>query len=66
MNKYKLKSHIALNNDNVKKLSKFLELSPNSFYQKLNEKTDWRLNKIKKIKKRYQLDAEMIDDIFFK
>jgi len=34
--------------------------------QKLNEKTDWRLNEIKKIKERYQLDAEMIDDIFFK
>ncbi|MBC1522441.1 XRE family transcriptional regulator [Listeria aquatica] len=67
MDKGKLKSIIVLNNDTQNSLSLFLGISPQTFSSKINEKngSEFTQTEIKKIKERYKLSAEDINDIFF-
>ena len=63
--KYKLLGIIKYHNDTSEDLMKYLNISSSSFYNKINKKFDFTRGEIQKIKERYNLTAEQIDDIFF-
>lgn len=65
MNKSALKARMVINNDTGISLSKALNISETTLSAKLNEKTEFTRSEIAKIKSRYKLSAEDIDNIFF-
>lgn len=67
MDTNKMKSIMALNGDNQKKLAKVLELSEQRFSKKLNERegAEFTQSEISAIKTRYNLSAKKVDEIFF-
>jgi hypothetical protein len=57
---------MALNGDNNKKLADFLKISLQSLSAKINENgSEFKQGEIAKIKERYKLTAEEIENIFF-
>lgn len=66
MNVSLLKSFMALNGDTVRSLAKYLEITPQSVSDKINERgTEFRQGEIAMIKERYKLTAEQVEAIFF-
>ena len=65
MNKSALKARMVINDDTGISLSKALNISETTLSDKLNEKTEFTRSEIAKIKSRYKLSAEDIDNIFF-
>lgn len=67
MDKSKLKSLMALNNDTGKTLSEYLDVSEQTFSMKMNEKDGREFTKpeIEKIAKRYSMTAEQVISVFF-
>ena len=57
---------MVLNGDTNASLAKFLGISEQSVCNKINENgTEFKQSEIGRIKVRYNLDADMIDRIFF-
>lgn len=72
MNKALLKSVMTLHGDTVKDLAEYLCITPQSVYSKMNEtrmasghKAEFGQHEIKKMRNRYNLNAEQIEAIFF-
>lgn len=66
MNTNKLRARMALYGDTGGALAKALDLSPQWFSRKLNEKNaEFTQGEIQAIKDRYNLAAEEVDEIFF-
>jgi DNA-binding XRE family transcriptional regulator len=69
MNKALLKSIIALHGDTTLGLAKYLGLSRQSLYNKMNEtgkpSTEFKQGEIAMIRDRYKLNAEEVEAIFF-
>ncbi len=67
MNANKLKSFMVLNGDTGYSLAKALNISPQRFSAKLNERNgaEFTQREIQIIKERYNLNAADIDEIFF-
>ena len=66
MNAKLLRSVMLLHGDTVAALAEFLGISATSLSNKINEKgTEFKQGEIAKIKERYNLDHDMIDQIFF-
>ena len=67
MNKLKLEAVMKLNGDNGTLLSAFLGIARSTFSAKLNETNgaEFTQGEIAKIKTKYDLSAQEIDDIFF-
>ncbi len=62
-----LRSIMVMHGDTNATLAKFLGISEQSVCNKINENgTEFKRGEIIKIKARYNLDADMIDRIFFK
>lgn len=61
-----MKSLMVLHGDTNASLANFLGISEQSVCNKINENgTEFKLGEITKIKARWNLDADMIDRIFF-
>lgn len=61
-----LKSVMVLNGDTIRDLAEYLELTPQSVSDKINERrTEFKQGEIAKIKERYNLSADQVDAIFF-
>jgi hypothetical protein len=66
MNKEKLRSVMVLHGDTNNDLATFLGKSVQSICNKINENgTEFKQGEIAKIKERYNLSAEQVEDIFF-
>lgn len=66
MNKALLRSVMALHGDTNKDLANFLGISEQSVSNKINENgTEFKQGEIARIKARYNMTSEMVDDIFF-
>lgn len=66
MNTNKLKSKMALFGDTGNTLADALDISPQRFSAKLNEKSaEFTQGEIQIIKERYKLTAKEVDEIFF-
>lgn len=66
MNGALLKSIMVLHGDTIRSLAEFLNITPQSVSDKINErKTEFRQGEIAQIKDRYNLSAEQIEAIFF-
>lgn len=65
MNTNLFKSKMKLHNDTQKELADFLDIVISTLSFKISGKQPFNANEIKKIKIRYGLTAEEIDDIFF-
>lgn len=66
MNGALLKSIMVLNGDTVRDLASYLNKSPQSVSDKINERgTEFRQGEIAMIKERYNLTAEQVEAIFF-
>lgn len=67
MNTNRMKSVMALNGDKQKDLAKALDLSPQRFSHKLNERegAEFNQSEIYAIKNRYNLSAQEVTEIFF-
>lgn len=65
MNKKLLESKMKLFGDSNVSLAKFLGITPQSLSAKTNEKSDFKKCEIVKIKERYKLTSEEVDNIFF-
>ncbi len=67
MNKTKLLSIIILNKDTCESLARDMRITPQTFSNKLNEKgkRGFTQPEIMFIKKRYNLSAMQVDEIFF-
>ncbi len=67
MNKNILEAVMKLNNDNGQTLARHLGIARTTFSNKLNETrgAEFTQGEIKRIKDRYNLTAEEIDEIFF-
>ena len=66
MNATKLKCFMVLHGDTGKDLAECLGITEQSFGNKLNEKgTEFKQGEITKIKDRYNLTPEQVDEIFF-
>ena len=66
MNKAALRSIMILNGDTNKDLAEYLGISEQSVSNKANENgTEFKQGEISLIKKRYNLSAEQLEDIFF-
>ena len=66
MNKKLFRSIMVLHDDTNASLAKFLGITEQSLSNKINENgTEFKQREIAKIKVRYNLDADMIDRIFF-
>lgn len=63
--KNKLKGIMIYNNDTQENLSKALGLAVATLSYKMNGRTEFTRQEIAKIKERYNLTAEELDDIFF-
>lgn len=66
MNAKLFRSLMVLHDDTNASLAKFLGVSEQSVCNKINENgTEFKQGEIAKIKGRYNLDADMLDRIFF-
>lgn len=66
MNKKLLESKMKLFGDSNKTLSNYLGITPQSLSaKKTGNKSDFKQVEIIKIKEKYNLSAEEVDDIFF-
>lgn len=65
MKKNLLESKMKLYNDSNVSLANFLDISPQSLSSKKNERTEFKQCEIVKIKERYKLTAEEVNNIFF-
>jgi len=67
MNKNKLKSILALHGDTQAVLAEYLNISDNRLSAKINgyRGADFNRKEIAAIRRRYELDADQIDSIFF-
>ncbi len=65
MNKNLLESKMKLFNDSNVTLAKFLGITPQALSSKTNERTDFKQCEIVKIKERYKLTPEEVNNIFF-
>ena len=66
MNSKLLRSLMALHGDTNASLARFLGITEQSVCNKINENgTEFKLNEITKIKVKYDLDADMVDRVFF-
>lgn len=66
MNKALLRSIMVLNKDTNQSLAEYLGITEQSFSCKINENgTEFKQGEIAKIKARYRLTAEQVDEIFF-
>ena len=66
MNKKLFRSIMVLNDDTNISLAKFLGITEQSLSNKINEnRTEFKQGEIAMIKERYNLDADMVDQIFF-
>lgn len=72
MNKALLKSIMTLHGDTVNDMARFLSLTPQSVYYKINEtkmasgkKAEFGQWEIRQIKERYNLSPEQVEAIFF-
>lgn len=66
MNGAKLRSVMVLHGDTTTDLAEYLECTPQTIYNKLKENgTEFTRPEIIKIKNRYNLTPEQVDDIFF-
>lgn len=66
MNGAMLKSVMVLNGDTIRDLAEYLQISPQSVSDKINERrTEFKQGEIAMIKERYNLSADQIDAIFF-
>lgn len=63
--KNKLKGIMIYHNDTQENLSKALGLAVATLSYKMNGRTEFTRQEISKIKERYNLTAEELDDIFF-
>lgn len=64
----KLKSKMALNGDNGGDLAKYLQISRTTLSAKMNETNgaEFTQNEICRIKEKYSLSSNEVDEIFFK
>ncbi|WAW15242.1 hypothetical protein [Peptostreptococcus equinus] len=66
MNKNKLKAIMALHGDTQSDLAKILEIAPQTFSNKINERgSEFNKKEITLIKDKYSLSSEEVSDIFF-
>ena len=65
MNTNKLRSVMVLHGDNGVKLARALGISQNSLSKKMTGKSQFTQDEIWRIKKRYGLTPEEVDEIFF-
>ncbi len=66
MNSKLLKSLMVMHGDTNASLAGFLGISEQSVCNKINENgTEFKQGEIARIKARYNLDADMVDQIFF-
>ena len=65
MKKNLLEAKMKLHGDNQSDLAKALYISLPTFNYKLNGKSEFARDEIQKIKERYNLTPEEIDEIFF-
>lgn len=66
MNGAMLKSVMVLNGDTIRDLAEYLDITPQSVSDKINERrTEFKQGEIAMIKERYNLSADQIDAIFF-
>ncbi len=66
MNSKLLRSIMLLNGDTNASLAKFLGITEQSISNKINENgTEFKQGEIAKIKLKYNLDSDAIDQIFF-
>ncbi len=67
MNKNLLRSIMVLHDDTNAKLADYLGITQNRLSAKMNEwnGAEFTQSEIRKIKERYELDAEKINEIFF-
>lgn len=66
MNKNLFRSIMVLNGDTNATLAEFLGISEQSVSNKINENgTEFKQGEIAKIKARYNLSSEKVDEIFF-
>lgn len=66
MNGAMLKSVMVLNGDTIRDLAEYLQITPQSVSDKINERrTEFKQGEIAMIKERYNLSADQIDAIFF-
>jgi len=67
VNPNKLRAVMALHGDSGVDLAKFLNISKQAFYSKINGRDgrEFTQSEIQKIKERYSLTPEEVDDIFF-
>lgn len=63
--KYRLKEVIKKNNDSLKDLAVYLDISYLTLTKKLNGHVEFNRKEIKNIKERYNLFPDEIDYIFF-
>ena len=64
MNKKLLRSKMALNGDNDRKLAEKLKLTRNTFSNKINSKTKFKVKEMLKIKEMYSLTDKEFVEIF--
>lgn len=66
MNGAMLKSVMVLNGDTIRDLAEYLQITPQSVSDKINERrTEFKQGEIALIKERYGLSADQVDAIFF-
>ena len=66
MNKELLRSVMVLNGDTNRDLANFLDISEQSFSNKINENgTEFKQGEIAAIRQRYNLTADQVTNIFF-
>lgn len=66
MNGAMLKSIMVLHGDTIRDLAEYLEKTPQSISDKINERgTEFKQGEIAMIKDRYNLSADQIEAIFF-
>ncbi len=65
MNKAALKAKMIINGDTGIMLARALNISETTFSAKMNGKSEFTRSEIAKIKTRYHLSADEVDEIFF-
>lgn len=65
MNKNLLRYFMSVNGDNQTTLAEALGMQQSALSTRMNGKTDFRKNEMEVIRKRYNLDAEKMQEIFF-
>lgn len=63
--KWKLREQIDRHNDKLESLASYLNITYQTLSKKMNEHVDFTRSEIMKIKQRYNLTAEQVDQIFF-